>query len=103
MYVEGKRGKGGSGGERKAGTLKRRMLTTERKAKQSLLEKGRFQAKEQVVRICSNGKVWYTHTHTHTHSSTLVHSEYQGLSICHLQFVNKHVFKCFVIWIFQQI
>jgi len=66
MYVEGKRGKGGSGGERKAGTLKRRMLTTERKAKQSLLEKGRFQAKEQVVRICSNGKVWYTHTHTHT-------------------------------------
>ena len=30
------------GGERKAGTLKRRLFTTESKAKQSLLEKGRF-------------------------------------------------------------
>lgn len=39
MYVEGKRG---GVGEKKAGTLERRMFTTERKAKQSLLEKGRF-------------------------------------------------------------
>lgn len=40
MYVEGKRGKGGRG--REEGRTLKRMFTTERKAKQSLLEKGRL-------------------------------------------------------------
>lgn len=35
---------------------------------------------------------------------TLAHSEYQGFSVCHLQFAHKHYSqKCFLIWTFQQI
>ena len=37
----------------------------------------------------------HTHTHTHTHTNTLVHSEYQGLSTCHLQFASKPCIQMF--------